>query len=147
MKKIVIIVLVAIVTIFVGWEIVSSWIPKFSTYQQQIKYADEQYRRAGEIEEIAFYMPSIAVGEFIKHTFYKNAWKRSVRAYNVLLKLYPKEASQDIDVWLALADSHLSLKNYDKALELYQKELELFRQKYFKNPHYSEKKGVGPKDA
>ena len=40
MKKIVIIVLVAIVTIFVGWEIVSSWIPKFSTYQQQIKYAD-----------------------------------------------------------------------------------------------------------
>lgn len=147
MKKILVILAVVLVVAVLALHIKDNWIPKFPTYEKQKAYAQKLYIDAGHVRELAFYAPTLWASRFIRIIFLSRAWHKSLNANLYLLKAYPKQAEEDIDVLRRIADSYYSLKKYNEARAWYEKLLVFFKGKYFKNPSYWEKEGLTEKQA
>ncbi len=144
MKKIIIAcIIVAIVGISLNMAL--SHVPRYRTYKEQKEYAKTLFNKAQEREDIIFFAPTF--GEAVNASFSRNAWKKSLRASLYLLKAYPKEALEDIDVLGRIGDSYFHIKKFNQAREWYEKELEVFKAKYFKNKTYWEREGLTDKQA
>lgn len=126
--------------------IITSLVPRFSTYEEQKKYGSKMYDVAGKIDEAAFYTTSPFRCKLIKWVLLLPAWNKSVNANLYTLKKFP-QAKEDVDVLGWIADSYFYGKKYDKARGWYEKQLEVFKRKYFKNSLYPERKNATDKKA
>ncbi|GEM_PF-3959017 len=142
MKKILITIVALLATVISVFMVSLIYTPRFATYDEQKKYANEQYDAASNAgEAIFFYAPNIIVGEFSRLIFKKPAWTRAAKSYERLFRMDGARAVEEADVWRGLGDSYWYLQKYDKALNAYRNELEGFKRKYF-NKEYPEKAGV-----
>lgn len=145
MKKIILLTCSIIAIVGIGLSMVLSYMPKYSSYKEQKDYAKTMFSKAQEREDMIFFAPTI--GETINATFSKVSWKKSLLANLYLIKAYPKEAIEDIDVLGRIGDSYFYLKKFNEAREWYEKELNGFKKKYFKNKTYWEREGLTDKQA
>jgi len=149
MKKIIIVIsycAIFFIILALLINIVTSLVPRFSTYEEQKKYGSKMYDVAGKIDEAVFYTTSPFRCKLIKQILLLPAWNKSVKANLYILKKFP-QAKEDVDVLGWIADSYFYGKKYDKARGWYEKQLEVFKRKYFKNLSYPERKDVIDKKA
>jgi len=141
MKKAFIIIVAIIILAIVSWQIASSWIPRFPTYEQQKQYTKGLTKKADEFEQVAASMPAKWAMYFVKDIFYIPAIKKALNANLYMLKKYPQRGLTDVDILGDLGYEYRALEKYNKAIEMHQRQLEVFKNKYL-NKEYPEKEGL-----
>jgi len=139
-KKSILIIVICVIAVGIFVRAMLLHIPDLKDYNAQKVYAQKVENEASQASQWIFFSPNLFIGELLKHTVGVNSWQKSLEASEYLLKKYPEQANDDVDVFGWLGDSYDALKKPEKAREAYQKQLEIFKRKYYKKQYFERRK-------